>query len=295
MEPFQPTSTLVWEINKEPDSRIKKEQKTHTISDIVNAFNQTAQTWHIQITGNEPFLYPNFVELCYALTRFHILSVSTHFSAENTTLFAKHLPPQRVVLINACLHITNQLGHPGGIKHFTDHIKFFRDQKFNVQVKYLMFPPFFHHVFRDLLYLNSLGIQNICFDLFRGIYQQKKYPSAYNPDTISLLRRYAQNPKEIDLLCKKFFFTGKICSTGKNHFVMDYKGNVKRCSGSSVSYGNLLDGTFTADKTSRPCPFSVCPDSCVGLKCVQNDKSPIIELLREIRREQISRLINIIA
>lgn len=44
------------------------------------AFDATGKRWLIHITGGEPTVYPDFLELCEALTQRHCISINTNLS-----------------------------------------------------------------------------------------------------------------------------------------------------------------------------------------------------------------------
>ena len=49
-----------------------------SIEDIVGFFNESGLTWLLHITGGEPLVYPQFVELCQELTQEHFISLNSN-------------------------------------------------------------------------------------------------------------------------------------------------------------------------------------------------------------------------
>src|SRR6476619_762876 len=70
-----------------------------------NAFDRTGKRWLIHLTGGEPFIYPDFVDLCARLTRSHYLSINSNLAHPSVDDFAKTIDPTRIHFINAALHL----------------------------------------------------------------------------------------------------------------------------------------------------------------------------------------------
>ena len=71
----------------------------YNIEKIVEGFNKTGLTWLVYISGGEPFLQPDFLELCRGLTEKHYISINTNLSTRNIYDFAKHINPEKVTFM----------------------------------------------------------------------------------------------------------------------------------------------------------------------------------------------------
>lgn len=292
MSPGSNHGTILWKFNCQESlrSRIHTGFPIRSISDISNAFDSTGKTWNIHISGGEPLQFPNFIEICFMLSRSHFIALDTRLSSPNAKLFAEHISPDRIKTIRAVFH-SRLVKQPGELKQFTDTVKYLLDRKFNIHIEYLMYPPMVHRVIRDLILFDSQGISKVNLKVFRGKFQNRPYPASYSIETRNLLRRYSEDTREIDFLGRKRHFLGKRCSAGMNYFRMDRDGNLRRCMNSKVSYGNLFDRTYSIDSEPRPCPFSQCLCLSEGLRCASENICCDRSLIKEIAREYMYRFI----
>ncbi len=62
--------------------------------------------WLLKITGGEPFLHPNFVELCQTVIRTNEITVDTNLSIDKKIKdFAENIDPDKVRDVHAALNI----------------------------------------------------------------------------------------------------------------------------------------------------------------------------------------------
>ena len=79
------------------------------------------QAWHriylkygecdIEITGGEPFLYPNFVQLVKFLSRLHIVKVTTNMTGDIKTWVREIGPGRRVLCLPSRFHAKQISAH----------------------------------------------------------------------------------------------------------------------------------------------------------------------------------------
>jgi len=81
-------------------------KKNIDINRIVSTLDQTGRKFLICITGGEPFLIPNIMEMCTTLTRNHYIALITNLVTGNIKEFTEKIDPSRATTINASLHIT---------------------------------------------------------------------------------------------------------------------------------------------------------------------------------------------
>src|SRR6187402_356769 len=70
-----------------------------------DSFDRTGRTWLLHITGGEPSIYPDFVELTEILTARHYISLNTNLTHASLRDFAGRVEPSRVNFINAGFHL----------------------------------------------------------------------------------------------------------------------------------------------------------------------------------------------
>src|SRR6476619_7665059 len=57
------------------------------------AFDATGKRWLIHLTGGEPFVYPNFVDLCARLSQRHFISINSNLAHASVERFASEIDP----------------------------------------------------------------------------------------------------------------------------------------------------------------------------------------------------------
>ena len=110
------------------------------IAKIVEAFNKTQKIWLVHMTGGEPFMHPNFIELCQGLAEQHYISINTNLSSDLVYDFREKIRRSRVKFIDCSLHITER--ERLGLKD--DFIKKFvllKDHNYRIFVHEVMWPP----------------------------------------------------------------------------------------------------------------------------------------------------------
>ncbi|MCJ7611781.1 MAG: radical SAM protein [Candidatus Aminicenantes bacterium] len=258
---------------------------------IARCFDRTERPWWILLTGGEPFLYPNFIGLCRELTRNHFLSINTNNSTSNAVRFADEIDPRRVYVIHASLHLA-ELERTKKMGRFLDQALYFQKKGFQVCVEYVAYPPFFGRIDRDLRWLKGCGLRFVNLKVYQGVYRSKAYPWAYTPEERDYFRRKALDPREVDFIEKKFAYLGKACRAGRDFLFMNVEGNIRRCPGSAKSYGNFLDGSYSLDRTPRPCPFPRCPSPWIGRDYAGAQRMGIPATLREMMRQGLPFIVS---
>ena len=84
----------------------------------------------ITFSGGEPFLVPNFVEACEALTQKHFIGIHSNLTSNSVEKFAQCVNPKQVTGINASLHL-RELERCGLVKHYIRHFKILKDKGFD--------------------------------------------------------------------------------------------------------------------------------------------------------------------
>lgn len=85
---------------------------------IAKCFNDTGRIWRIHMSGGETFLYPKFVELARALTKKCYISLNTNLSTPNVYEFGDMISPEKVLSINAALHIMEREKSKNGVNKY---------------------------------------------------------------------------------------------------------------------------------------------------------------------------------
>jgi MoaA/NifB/PqqE/SkfB family radical SAM enzyme len=244
-----------------------------------DAFNATGQTWLLHITGGEPSVYPDFVELCEHLTRSHFLSINTNLSHPCLEEFADQIDPQRVHFINAALHYDERVMRDS-LEAFIARAQRFQRRGFNLLVSSVMTPQV-SSVFDELQdQFESRGL-SIIPKAMRGWYEGRLYPNSYSVGQRRLFRQHLERAARrytaviermgeapsINMFGDQRFlkripdYQGKLCAAGQKFVQIEADGNVVRCN-SGQSLGNILSGNVELFSGPRPCDTTYCPYFC---------------------------------
>ena len=243
------------------------------------AFAATKKRWLIHITGGEPTVHPDFVEICALLTRNHVISVNSNLSRPSVRAMAERVDPLRVSFVNAGIHMDERARH-SGFDGFFGNARFLQDAGFRVLVTAVATPEVIAKLPALAAECVSAGLQ-LAPKVLRGGYAGQHYPAAYSPQERRILRQaiafarehYASRyagwpPPSIDVLSDHELldgipaFTGRPCSAGFRFVAMDPRGGVYRCGGAIPELGNLLTGSLRLRSEPSPCDRRYCVYFC---------------------------------
>ena len=200
-------------------------------------FDATGRKWLIHITGGEPTLHPEFVELCERLSRNHYLSINTNLSQDKIYDFAERVDPRRIHFINAAVH-SQERERISKVGPFVEKARALQEAGFNCFLSVVMtdYVVENYRTIEDEFEKNGL---HIIPKIIRGPHDGRRYPRAYTPDQVEKIDRYlaeatanysgmlermGERPS-IDVLGDSRFlggipnYRGRLCSAGQN-FVM---------------------------------------------------------------------------
>ena len=244
-----------------------------------DVFGATGKTWLLHITGGEPSIYPDFVELCDQLSQDHYLSINSNLTHPSIKAFARRINPERIHFINAAIHYEMRKKR-GAFKAFIEHVQELQDAKFNVLLSLVMT----HYVVRNFpqMYqeLEAYGLHAIP-KVIRGINEGKSFPESYSADEKRLIHDYIlQAEKEYKTVLKNMGeqpsinmfsdhhfldgiedYRGRMCSAGFKFVVIAPNGTVFRCGPPDV-YGNILFRNVRLLDAPKICDTSSCPYFC---------------------------------
>jgi MoaA/NifB/PqqE/SkfB family radical SAM enzyme len=237
--------------------------------------------WVFYITGGEPFLEKKIVEICKIITQKHYVSLNTNLSLKEVFHFADEINPERVLSISAAVHINEREKRDKNLRSYIEKICYLQKKGFNIIVSYVVSPDLLGRVKDDMEHLRASGVEKVRMKVFRGIYKGKFYPDAFNNEEREFLKTIEFDYPELDILLKKHNYRGKQCRAGKDFFIMDRNGNLKRCSNTFRTYGNFFESSMNRDAVIRPCPVKKCGCPYEGIRNVMNSNSSYNALIRE--------------
>lgn len=293
---------------------IKPRKNTTTgfpdIQQIADSFNKSGRSWLIYITGGEPFLYPNLVELCKELTKNHIISINTNLFHNDIYRFAESIDPERVRNIHCSLHIQEREKR-NAVDDFIKKYRFVESKGFYTYASYVLHPFFLNRFKKDYEYFKSQGIilrpkvfrgkssnyelpDMFPFDKIQRLLK-KRYPDDYTEKQKTAILSYMEQSQidgnfkidhhEDDIkgrLCdvhqdKTFInglpsFTGKHCMAGKDFIRLTPDGEAYRCYNSKLYLGNLFKGTMQLLDKPQICEAKKCACPYIGYRHIAKEK-----------------------
>lgn len=265
--------TMTWQINNlcnfncpycgyytKDDPDVYKYSPEH----IESCFNKSGKTWHIIITGGEPFLHKNILEICERLTQKHYISLNTNLTSDKVIEFADRINPDKVLTINASIHYHVRIQR----NIMDDYIaKFVYLQKKNFKIigSYVVFPDTLYTFESHLMELRDKGLKNLSSKIFHGQYESKNYPADYTQVEIDLITKYMSNEIEMSEYLKYTNFKGLNCSTGLKMISMKPNGDIERCLSDYTPLGNFFDGTYKPFLHDKKCNKDLCQCPYQGL------------------------------
>lgn len=259
------------------------------VEQIVEFFDETNLTWLLHLTGGEPLLIPEFVDLCQALTRKHYISVNTNLSLFYIDKFIEMVPPDRVSFLNCAIHIEEREKR-GKVDDFIRKVNRLEQTGFKTMVSYVCYPSLLERLQQDFDQFMERGIV-IIPKMLQGTHEGRDYPAGYTDlqrqifQSVSLKaqaewRKY--HPVCQELLTINIFkdhdfvnngipdYRGKLCDAGFRFVRIRENGDIRRCGKEDV-IGNIFTKEFHRRRGPSRCTEVECPYFCV--KYVVDDKS----------------------
>ncbi|MFG1375871.1 radical SAM protein [Xanthobacter autotrophicus] len=247
-----------------------------TPDEWADAFSATGLTWQLHLTGGEPSAYPDFVDLCAALTRRHVISLNSNLTQTSLADFARRIDPARVSVINAGLH-PDERARRRGLEVFNRNLALLHDAGFPIFVSVVATPDVLAAA-DDIARLPSVPGLVPVPKLLRGSYRGQHYPEAYDEaerEAFRVMSRKARSaygawraarsePPTIDPFADDDFlagtppFRGKTCAAGSRFVRIEPQGDVFRCGSDTAQQGNILTGTFAPHARPSPCNSGYC-------------------------------------
>jgi molybdenum cofactor biosynthesis enzyme MoaA len=222
------------------------------------------------ITGGEPMVYPDFIDLIKKLSQvcFHI-NISTNSSA-NLEKFVEEVNPESVSISLSFQREFDTLDS------FIERVKLIRRYNFKGCLNLVAYPPFLRRLEDDKKKLIIETQEEFKIIPFFGKYQNVEYPKGYTPEERRLIGID-------DNWFAKVHRKGSLCSAGYTSALVFPEGKVARCGqiGERFLLGNFFDPDFRLYDKPMVCDAEYCPcqeDSIEGegeSRLVQKKDSPI--------------------
>jgi MoaA/NifB/PqqE/SkfB family radical SAM enzyme len=244
-----------------------------------SAFDATGDIWLLHMTGGEPSIYPDFVELCESLSERHYISINSNLTHSSLDSFARRINPSRVSFINAGLHLEERELR-NGHRSFLTYADLLRSRDFPILISLVATPTALERFQQAIALLKPIGLFPIP-KLFRGVLDGKLYPKAYSDIDKNRFRAFAREARDfyrpviarmdespsIDMLNDDLFlqgvpsYKGLLCDAGDRFVQILPNGDVFRCGGTDLQ-GNILNGTLVRRSLPAPCDTQHCYYFC---------------------------------
>ena len=217
---------------------------------LIRALDATKKTFRIDFAGGEPFLIPNLVEACAAITKKHFVSINTNLITGKVDEFAAKIDPGRVSFFVASLHI-KELEKHGLMSKYIDNFLKCRNRGFKIFAREVSYPALFGEAEEYKDFFKEKGI-NLTFGPFAGQYNGRRYPQAYTDEELKVFGLPPSCKNRTDP-------AGKICNAGYNIAVVFPNGSVYPCYQMREygETGNIYEKIKFTDKLIE-CPFDSC-------------------------------------
>ncbi|MCK9612266.1 MAG: radical SAM protein [Bacteroidales bacterium] len=268
---------IIWKINSVCNFRCKYctvpsdvDERNFDLNTIKKNFNRDNKKWLIIITGGEPFLKKNFIEIIKTLTENHYVHINTNLSTSNVEEFAKKISPQNVYGLNVAAHVLEREKYDKDFKQFIKNINLLRDKGFSLFISYIFHPEMIERIERDFELFEKGGVNEVVLRPFMGTYKNKVYPNSYTVRGLEILNKYGKQEYELGSTVGIISYKDNWCLAGRRSFMIDEKGIAYRCeplykNGNTDSNGNFFDDSFIPDKKIKKCPLEAtpCPFQCI--------------------------------
>jgi MoaA/NifB/PqqE/SkfB family radical SAM enzyme len=202
---------------------------------------------NIIITGGEPFLYPNFIELIKELSQisYHI-NISSNSSGD-LEKFVEKIDPRKISLSLSYQPEFDSL------EDFLERVVFLRKYNFDGCLNFVAWPPYLKNIHSIKDRFASRG-EFLKIIPFFGEYHGNNYPESYTDEERKLVA--------IDeTWFKKVKRKNSLCAAGQRTALVFPDGKVARCGriGENMLLGNFFDSNFTLLDSPLPCEAEFCP------------------------------------
>ncbi|MFP4663779.1 MAG: radical SAM protein [Bacteroidales bacterium] len=255
--------------------------------EAASVFEHTGVSWLILLTGGEPFLYPDFPELCKALTRNNTIAITTNLSHSSVYRFADIIEPGKVLSISASYH-HDELKKHNLQDDFMNKCRYLQNHGFRLLVNFVAYPPNLSRIEKDIRMFHNSGIETIVYG-YRGMYNRKVYPQAYSKTERDFVETHALDDTELMIARGDMNFYGRYCQAGSKYFIMKENGDLQSCFTRTELIGNLFEENIPLNQGPRPCPEKACEDYYFGRAAVTKRHASRMQMFRRRIHTKITK------
>lgn len=234
------------------DDPAKKESRLAPldIEALMRTLDAAGKIFKIRFTGGgEPFLVPNIIEACEAITERHYVGFNTNLTCGNVKEFAGRIDPERVANINVSVHI-KELERHGLVDRVIGHYALCKERGFTIVASVVAHPSLAADAERYRDFFETKGMP-INFSFFVGTYNGKEYPRSYTAEEIKLFRLNS-------IWIRRHYEYRGVCNAGFNVGIVLPDGTVAPCFATTrETLGNVYS-RIRFRKNLLVCPLKRC-------------------------------------
>jgi MoaA/NifB/PqqE/SkfB family radical SAM enzyme len=222
------------------------------IQKLTNSLDKLNKVLNIIITGGEPLLVENIIEILSELTKKHFIGLITNLTNPRVRQFAGTIDPKRVDFVRGSSHLL-ELEKQSLLDTYFDHFNLLQVKGFNIYNEEIAYPVLADRAEKYKKLFKARNI-DLTFNAYHGKWGGKTYPEAYTSQELAKFNLFSDpaisNP---EINNRK----GKLCNAGYNVFVAFSDGNVTPCYQLNSSLGNIY-GDFKLKNSLVKCPWEKC-------------------------------------
>jgi len=231
---------------------------TKKLIDIWSRIHRLYGPVRIDISGGEPFLYPEFPAFLLALTNLHEVVINTNLSFDARKVLDIVRDNHKKIRLNATFHPLF-----ADFKKFIENALLLQKEGIFVGAMYLAWPGQVKDIPQYRKEFSKRGFK-LCILTFWGEYEGRKYPDAYTQEEKDIISPNLGERSGENFQMEPMVVQGKLCNAGHTYAIIHPDGKALRCGGGSWEredspLGNLFDDVFSLLPQASACTSRYCP------------------------------------
>lgn len=240
-----------------------RQRADRSLHDMLDAFAAHLPGWNVNISGGEPLIHRDCVDIVAGLVRRgHRVGLYTNLSMSSKLVdLCERVDPVGMEFINAGVHAMQRVDKDPELETFAHDFNYVKAAGFPIHASYIIHPENLHRVRNDVLRLRGDGV-DLRIQVFRGMWRGATYPAAFSDEQLAFVRQWEASLDRGRVVRLDYTADGASCLAGMVYLEMDPNGDCWRC-GSYRSMrrqplGNLFDGTLRVRPGSTRCTMWAC-------------------------------------
>jgi MoaA/NifB/PqqE/SkfB family radical SAM enzyme len=239
----------------------RSEYRNHTAAEWEKALHSIYQRYgkcQLLLTGGEPLMYKDAVDLVINLTKYHYVSLGTNLSIAGGAL-------KRILheanIENLDISPSFHLEHTS-IDVFIEKCLSIKEHGISVYSSAVCYPKYLPEMVKIKNKFEERGLW-IGFFPFIGSYQGRTFPDEYSKEELEILGKLPGWHEAMKSETRDEHITlprvkGVLCYTGVKFIFVNPYGDVTRCIPVNRILGNIFDPKLSLPQKPSPCPVDVC-------------------------------------